>query len=183
MLVFFEGRNSVYLMGPIYSLPYCITVGFLTAIPASYFTRFKFYKLLFPKDFEKYCAADQVQNGKGADKLIRGMMTVIVIGSVVLSIFLAKWNVNFLEDGIVDNSKFLSLKGEYYDYADIDRVYYKPDRVNSFGETLNYPSYVIVLRDGKEIDLYEFDEIERYEDRLLSFLREKGVKVESSQTE
>ena len=144
----------------------------------SYFTRFKFYKLLFPKDYERYCAIDQVQNGEGADKLMKGFLTVIVVCAVAGSILLAKWNVNFKEYGFVDNTKFLSLVGEYHDYEEIDRIYYKADRINGFGEKLDFPSYVIVLKNGKEIDLYEHDEIEEYKDTLIKTLKEKGVRID-----
>ena len=35
-----------------------------------------------------------------------------------------------------------------------------------------------VLKDGKEIDLYEHGEISDYDPKLLDHLREKGVKIE-----
>ena len=91
---------------------------------------------------------------------------------------LAKWNINFLPDGFVDNSRFFSFKGEYYSYNEIERVYYKPDRVNDFGDTLDFPSYVIEIKNGKEIDLYEHGEISDYEKELIDFLNEKGVKID-----
>ena len=182
LLVYFEGISSIYLMGPIYSFPYCILFGFISAIAASYFTRFKTYKFLFPKDFERYRAADQIQNGEGADKLMKGFLTVIIICAVAGSVLLAKWNVNFKEYGFVDNSKFLSLVGEYHDYEEIARIYYKADRVNGLGEKLDFPSYVIVLKNGQEIDLYEHDEIEVYEGTLIETLKEKGVRVDGPKT-
>ena len=173
-----ENANAVYLMGPIYNAPYCILAAFITSIAASYFARFRFYKWLFPKDYEKYCAADQVNNGKGGDKLIKGMLVVLVICSLAGTVLFTRFGVKFLEDGFVDNTKFFSVSGQYYQYDDIERVYYMPNRVNGFGETIEYSSYVIVLKDGREIDLYEYDEIEKYEGPLLGHLKKKGVSVE-----
>lgn len=180
LLMFLESRGSVYLMGPIYNIPYCFLFAFLAAIAASYFLRFKAYKLLFPKDFERFAAADHIQNGVGGDKLMKGFLTVIAICGIAGAILLAKWNINFKPDGFIDNSKFLSLRGEYYEYDDVERIYYRPSRVNDFGETLDFPSYVLVLKDGKEIDFYELDEIEKYENELINFLREKGIAVDDS---
>lgn len=180
LLVWIEGRASVYLLGPIYNFPFCILFGFITAIAASYFTRFKFYNWLSKKDYEKYCEMDSVQNGGGADKLMKGFVAVISVIGVVGCVFLAKWNLNFLSDGFIDNSKFLSLQGNYYSYNEIERVYYKPDRVNDFGQTLDFPSYVLVLENSKEIDLYEYGEISDYENKLIKHFRDKGVKVEGS---
>lgn len=173
-----ESRNAVYLMGPIYNFPYCILAAYLSAIAASYFTRFWAYKRLFPKDYEKFRAADQVNNGKSADKLIKGMLIILVVCSLLGTVLFTRFGIKFLDDGFVDNTKFFSISGQYYQYDDIERVYYMPNRVNGFGETIEYPSYVIVLKNGKEIDLYEYDEIEKYEEPLLEYLKKKGVNVE-----
>lgn len=178
LVVYMEGAKSVYLMGPIYNFPIAILFGFGTAIAASYFTRFKFYKWFFKKDYERYCELDYIQNGGGADKIMKGFLRIVAVIGIIGCILLAKWNLNFLSDGFVDNSKFFSLKGEYYSYTQIEKVYYKPDRVNDFGETLDFPSYVIVLKNGEEIDLYEHGEISDYEDKLLKHLRDEGVNVE-----
>ena len=172
-----DHATAVYLMGPIYNFPYCIMVAFITAIAASYFMRFRFYKRLFPKDYEKFCATDHINNGKGADKLIKGMLIVLLICSLVGTVLFAKCGVKFMEDGFVDNTKFFSVSGRYYSYEDVDHIYYLPSRVNGLGETLEYPSYVIVLEDGREIDLYQYDEIENYEGFLLDHLREHGVRI------
>ena len=183
LLVYLEGRSSIYLMGPMYNFPYCILCGFITAIAASYFTRFKAYKLLFPKDFDRFQATDQIQNGTGSDKLMKGFLTVLIICSLIGCVLFAKWNINFGEYGFTDNSEFFSVSGEYYSYDEIDRIYYKEDRVNDFGDKLDFPSYVIVLKGGMEIDLYEHGEIEDYEDPLLEKLEEKGVRIDGPKTE
>lgn len=178
ILVALEGRNSVYLMGTEYNFPYCFLFGFVTAIALSYFTRFKFYKFLHKKDYEKFCEFDTIQNGVKADRTMRGFIRFIVLIGFIGCLLLSKWNLNFYEDGFKDNTKFLSFKGEYYSYTDIDKVYYMPNRVNAFGDTLEYPSYVLVLKDGREIDFFDYDEIEKYGEELIDFLRTKGVKIE-----
>ena len=178
LLYAIENATAVYLMGPIYNFPYCILAAFITAIAASYFARFRFYKWLFPRDYEKYCAADQVNNGKGADKFIKGMLVVLVVCSLVGTVLFTRYGVKFLEDGFVDNTKFFSARGEYYLYEEVERIYYMPSRINGFSEKLENPSYVIVLKDGREIDLYQYDEVENYEGKLLEHLKEHGVLVE-----
>lgn len=182
LLIFFlvflmENKASVYLMGPEYNWSFCICAGFFTAIPISYFTRFRFYKLFNKKGYEKYEKLSSMQNGKGADSFMKGFTYVIFCVSIVLSVLLCKWNINFTENGVIDNTKFLSLRGEYYTYEEIERIYYLPERTNDFGEVLEFPSYVMVA-DGKEIDFYEFADIEDYEKELLPFLEDKGIKIE-----
>ncbi|MBQ8893072.1 MAG: hypothetical protein IJ043_01540 [Clostridia bacterium] len=178
LLMYLEGRGSVYLMGPIYGFPYCILFAFITSIALSYFTRDRFYKLLYKKDWEQYAEMDSIQNGGGSDKLMKGFLAVLVAASLAGCILLVKWNANFLPSGFWDNTKFFSLQGEYHSYQEVERVYYKPDRVNGFGETIDSPSYVLVFKDGKELDFYEYDEITQYENELLDFLQEKGITIE-----
>ncbi len=178
LLFLIEGMDSVYLMGPIYNSPLCILFAFLTAIAVSYFVRLRVYKLLFPKHYENYKAVDQVQNGKGADKFIKVLLSIIIVAGLLGSFLLVRWNLNFKADGFIDNSEFLSINGDYYEYAEIEKVYYKSYRFNSFDERLDFPSYVVRLKDGTEIDLYELGELEDYGIELIDFLEENGVRVE-----
>lgn len=178
LLMFIEGFNSVYLMGPIYGLPYCILCGFITSLALSYFTRFKFYKLFFKKSYERYRENDHIINGGGSDRLMKVFLWVIIILCLAFLLFISKWNINFTEDGFIDNSKFFSVTGDAYSYSDIEKIYYKPNRINGFGEELDLPSYAMKLKNGEEIDFYELEDIERYEKDLLDFFREKDVKIE-----
>ena len=172
-----EARESVYLMGVLWNLPFAFVFAFITSIPLSYFTRFTFYKLFYKKDFERYREMDHITNGKSSDKVIKAFLIILVVLGFIMMLLFVRWNLNFYEDGFVDNSRFFSLKGEYYRYDEIDRLYYLPNRTNDFGDVLDYPSYVIVLTSGREIDLYEFDTIENYENKLLPFLKKKDVEV------
>jgi len=178
LLLHFEEKDSIYLMGPIYNFPFCILFGFITSIVVSYFTRFKFYKIMFKKDYEKFCEMDHIQNGGGADRFMKVFLEIVVLVSIAGCVLLTRWGINFYSNGFVDNTDFFSLKGAYYNYDYVERVYYKADRINGFGEKLDFPSYVLVLNNGKEIDMYEFDDISNYENELLDYLREKGVKIE-----
>lgn len=176
--VLIESIDAFYVMGAYENIPFVICGAFLTSIVASYFSRKIFYKLLYPKDYDRYCKLDTVQNTNKELRLMRGMLTVIAALSIVGSILMSRWGIVFREEGFVDNTDFFSLSGEYHDYAEIDRVYYKPDRINGLGETIPFPSYVIVLDDGTEIDMYEYDDTENYENTLIEFLKSKGVKTE-----
>ena len=119
-----------------------------------------------------------MNNGGGADKFMNIFLWLAILTSFIGCILLTKWNINFKEDGFIDNSRFFAVKGTYCEYSDIDRIYYKENRENDFGDTIDIPSYVIVLNDGTEIDLHEFDSIESYEVSLLDHLTENGVEIE-----
>ena len=181
LLRLLEGRDSLYLMSSLANVAYSFLFAFLTAIAASYFLRFRLYRRIYPKDFERYCEIDHMQNGSGSDRLMKVLLHGIVIAAIAGTALLAKWNINFLENGFVDNTKFLSLKGEYHAYEEVDSVYYKPNRVNGLGEVIEFPSYVLVLKDGTEIDFYQYEDISEHGDALFRLFREKGIPVDESQ--
>lgn len=172
LLYVFEKRGSVLVLGPVYNYPFCIVFGFVTAIALSYFTMLRIYKWFFKRDFQKYCELYSIQNGGKADRFMKHFAGILCVIGVLGCILMVKWNVKFMPDGIIDNTRFLSVKGDYYSADEIQEVYYKPVRVNDFDETLDAPSYVIVLKNGKEIDLYEYGEIKDYESALLEILQD-----------
>ena len=178
LFVWIEGRASICLLGPVYNYPFCILLGFVTALALSYFTRFRFYRWFFKKDYEAYCELDGIQNSGGSDRLMKGFLIVIVTAGMIGCALLAKWNFNFKADGFWDNSKFLSVRGSYHSYEQIRRIYYRPDRVNDLGETLPYDSYVVELENGEEIDLYELSEISDYDPALFDYLQDRGVMIQ-----
>ena len=181
LFVFIEkGADSVYLMGPTYNFPITIMFGAISSMIISYFLRFKFYKLVDKRNYKRYREIDYMQNNNNSDKLMKFMLIALTCVSITGTFLLAKWNLNFLSEGFYDNSKFFSIKGEYHSYDEIDKVFYRPDRINGLGETIDYDSYVILLANGKEIDLYEHGEIKDYEDKLLDFFVSKGINVEKN---
>ncbi len=177
LLVWIAGLGCEYLMGPQYSYPYCIITGFLTAIAASWFTRFFFFRLLFKKDYPLYQEMETIQNLESSNKLMKGLLMVAVAGSIVFSVLLANYNLKFKQESFVDNTAFFSLTGQSYSYGDVEYVYYKPDRVNGLGETLAHPSYVIVFKNGHEIDLHRYGAFSDYSGKLLDLFQEKGIEI------
>lgn len=51
----------------------------------------------------------------------------------------------------------------------------KPDRINPLGERLEYPSYVLQMKDGGEFDLYGNGEYGTYREPLAVLFAEKGI--------
>lgn len=60
-------------------------------------------------------------------------------------------------------------------YADLAAVIEKPDRINPLGERLEYPSYVLQMKDGGEFDLYGNGEYGTYREPLAALFAEKGI--------
>ncbi len=181
IMYFIQKNGSVCLIGVPENCFFCLLAGFFTAVALSYFTRCPFYRVFGRKNYEKLLERDQLENGAYHDRGMKVLLSIVVMASVVAVVLMSKWNLNFKEDGFIDNSEFFSFGGVYYTYDEIERIRYVPDRENGYGETLELPSYSLVMKDGREIDLFDFeyDGIDRYDPSLTDFLREKGVSVEN----
>lgn len=174
----FESFNSIYLLGPISNIPFVVLPSLLMGIVSSYFTRNKAIKLLFKKNYKAYLHQDYITNSHNSDKFIKGLFKLLLVVCITITFFMVKSNIKFTDNGFYDNTDFLSLQGKFYSYEQVDKVYYKPNRINGFDQNLEFPSYVIVLTNGEEIDLYEFEEIKTTEKKLIPLLTEKNIKIE-----
>ena len=177
LLIWLQKQGSVYLTGVLQKYPFMICAGFVTAIPISYFTRFWFSSKIFRKNYEKLSEMDHITNGSGSDKVMKAFLYILVVAGVVLTTLIATWNINFKKDGFVDNTGFFSVAGTYYSYQEVDHIQYMPNRVNGLGETIDFPSYALVMKNGKTIDLYEYDDVNYYDPELIEFLQSKNITV------
>ncbi|MBQ4396756.1 MAG: hypothetical protein II828_04460 [Clostridia bacterium] len=170
---FFEKRGAEYVVSDPSAWIYTFLFAGITGMAVSYFTRLWFYRLLNKKQYDAYEEMDHVVNGAGADKLMRVILGMIVSASIVACVLLPMQNLKFTGGGLWDNSQLFSLQGTHYSYAEIERVYFKPEDQKQF-----FASYVIVLSSGKEINLFNLDDSLSYEEELTALMKEHGIKVE-----
>ena len=169
----FEKRGAEYVVSDPSAWIYTFLLAYITGIATSYFTRLWFYRLLNKKQYDAYEEMDHVVNGAGADKFMRVILGMIVSASIVACVLLPMQNLKFTGGGFWDNSQLFSLQGTHYSYAEIERVYFKPEDQKQYSA-----SYVIVLSSGKEINLFDLDDSLSYEEELTSLMKEHGIKVE-----
>ena len=168
-------RGQLLLIGPD---PFeAFMPAFLTAIVLSFFTRRMVMRLLFRRRAAELLENDAILFSRGTQRFMKGFLYVVFLGGMSFLFVCVNANIAFGEVGFTDNRAMFSMQGEYHPYAAIDHVYYKPDRINGFGETIPFDSYVLVLRDGEEIDLYEHCETSFAVEKVLPLLEEKGVSV------
>ena len=174
ILMSIEKINAIYLTGPNLSDVY--VTSFLLGLVVSLRIRLSTFKLLFKKDYEQMLEIDREQNTPGDNKFFKGL-TVFIIFFCLLSVMLVvKSNIKFEKDGFIDNTGY-SLKWNYYPYAEVQKVYYKPTRTDKLGEVEESPSYVIVIKSGKEIDLYGSEDVLKSREYLVPILKGKGIQV------
>lgn len=170
---FFENRGAEYVLSDPYSWINTFVFSYLAGIATSYFTRLFVYRLLNKEQYDAYEEMDHVVNGAGADKFMRVILGMIVSASIVACVLLPMQDLKFTSGGFWDNSQLFSLQGTHYSYAEIERVYFKPEDQKQYSA-----SYVIVLSSGREINLFDLDDSLSYEEELTSLMKEHGIKVE-----
>lgn len=178
-----EQMGAVHLMGPIYGFPYCVLAAFITSLCASYFFRFAIYKRMYKQHYDQFCETDSARTGAGEVKFMKGFLYFLFLASLVLMFLFCKWNIKFEQEGFVDNARFFSLESTYHSYEEVEKVFYKPNRVNGLGNVIEYPSYVMELKDGTQLDFYELAEMDSRQDEVLAFLSTKGIPVVSNAVE
>ena len=174
LLARIESGGAEYVLASSDNYIICFSFGLLLALAFSYFTRKFFYKLIDRKNYDKYVETTDIQNGSGSDRLMKVLFAALFVTCLITCLLMSKWNINFMYDGFVDNSKLFSLKGEYYSYSEIEEVRCGFENENDF------PSAVIKLKNSTEIDTAKLGYIE-YIEAALSYLEKKGVKVERSE--
>jgi len=85
-------------------------------------------------------------------------------------------NVKLTVTGVYDNTSFWEIHGDYYSYDEIDKVYYRAQTPNGYGDMLDIPSYVIRFKNGKELDPYSLNTCD---EKLLNTMRDRDIFVES----
>jgi hypothetical protein len=168
-------RGQLLLIGP---EPWtAVLPALFTAVVLSFFTRRLATRLLFRRRAAEMLESDAIADSHGVQRFMKGFLYAVFLGGVCFLFLHVNNHIAFGETGFTDSRGAFSLRGEYHAYADIGRVYYRPDRVNGFGETIPFGSYVLALRDGAEIDLYEYCETGFAAENLLPLLEGKGVPV------
>ncbi|MDD2361958.1 MAG: hypothetical protein PHH84_03225, partial [Oscillospiraceae bacterium] len=178
LFYFIESRDAVYLLGTLANAPSAMFPAMICGIPMLYFQSKRFYKLFFKKNYEQMAALDNAVNSRSTHRFMRALMGVLVACSVVFLALTAHQNIKLTETGFYDNTNFWSLQGEYYSYDEVDKLHYREQTPSGYGDMLDIPSYVILLKNGEELDPYRFDS---NDEKFLDVFRKKGVLVYRSQ--
>jgi len=168
-------RGQLLLIGP--DPFYAFFPAFFTSIALSFFTRKTAIRLLFRRRAAELLETDAILIGRGTMRFMKGFIYVVFLGGLIFLTLYVNTNIAFGEAGFTDNRGAFNLHGEYHSYAEIEHVFHRPDRVNGYGDTIPFDSYVLALCGGDEIDLYEHCETDHAREKVLPLLRERGVEV------
>jgi len=176
LLLYISTRGALYSTGiELYNSMLVLLPTIITSIVPSYFSRKLLYRIFFRKNYRKKLEYDALFNGKSEAKLMKVFAYIIFLASLTVTALLASTGISFYSNRFVDKSNFFDIKGTSYSYDSLDSVWLIKGRYNGFNEWLDNPSYVLVLKDGKTIDLYDFTEHSDSEKKIIPILKKQNI--------
>jgi hypothetical protein len=175
LFYFIENTGAVYLLGPLSNAPSVMLPAMLMGIPMIYFKSKVFYKLFFKRNYQKLITLENAVYSRSTHRYIKFLTSVLFAGSFIFLLLTVHQNIKLIQNGFYDNTDFWSMYGSYYRYEEVNQLQYRKESPDGHGGTFPYPSYVIQLKNGKEVDLSDLDSCN---EQFLQAFRSKGVFVE-----
>ena len=153
MLIF----NAVFRSGTVayFGAPwYCAFL--LAATPAMFgavFFRRRLMKLLFPKRSKAMIERDTAENGTLTDKLAGGAFFAALGFAIAVFFMMCLPAVRVYEDRLDHADEGNVLSRETCRFEDIGEICHISARYNDYGDRIERPSYVLIMKDGRRFDL------------------------------
>lgn len=130
-----------------------IMSAILAALPAMFggmALRRPLIRLLSGKKKRELLAYDEVVNGRGTNRFLNLVFELILIASLVISVWFGNMYLACYEDRMIYNGgeEFMSFETETMYYDDITAVYHVDGAYNVYGDWIDRNFYVICFSDG-----------------------------------
>lgn len=120
------------------------------------------------KKAKRWAQYDAIINSSPAtDKFAKGALVVAVLFSLVMGVFMASASVRFYDghgDYLAEDSLF---RRESFTYKDVERICRIEARYNDWDERIDRASYVLIMKDGRQLDLDGSTSLEETEEKVL----------------
>jgi len=133
-------------------------------------------KLVEGKKAKEKIELDEMVNSKGVNIFANIAFVVFALFSLVGTIMVPSESVLFYEDRFKYCEETPYVFEECY-YSEIDSVYHIDARYNDFGDRIDNSSYVVVMKDGKQIDFYATADDKEVEKKAIPLFKEKNIKI------
>lgn len=129
-----------------------------------------FFLLYGKRSYKDYAATLHT----GFERRITGVVGAVLLALLItLSVLTGRLGVVFTENYFVDQNSFFSLESVNYTYDKIEQAALIGGRYSSAQDAL-----MLVLKDGRVVDLYGRPSRAQLEGQILPLLEDKGVKIE-----
>ena len=171
----FFSRGTVAVYGaPWY---FCFVLGALPSLFGAVLFRKQLVKLLFPKRAKRMTERDEVRNGKGVDRIAGAAFAAAAGFAIFAFIMTALPAVRVFPDRLDYPSEDDLFRREEYLFSEIGEICHISSRWNSMGERIGRPSYVIIMKDGRRLDLDASLSDRQAEEELLPLLKDYSIPI------
>lgn len=133
-------------------------------------------KLVEGKKAKQSIELDEMVNSKGVNIFANIVFVISAIFGLAMSIFIPSESVLFYEDRFKYCEETPYVFEECY-YSEIDSVYHIDARYNDFGDRIDLSSYVVIMKNGKQIDFYGYTTDKNAEKTAIPLFKEKNIKI------
>ena len=154
---------------------YSVLLAAFPALPGMIVFRKPLLKLLFKKRAKKLVERDELRYGRRENRFFRHVFIAFAVFSVFMFVMLFSQTVRVYEDRIDAPSEGNPLARSEYSISDIKEVCHIIARHNINGERVERSSYVVVMNDGRKLDLDGYASEKQTEEKLLKLL--SGITV------
>lgn len=176
--------DAIYYTGlDPYNIAFAALPSTLMGIVISYYLRLPICKIIHRKRLKKAMQALELASSKKTDRFMRGFFNVILCLSILVTALMANTGIVVTEQGVIDRGGYFALRGTLYPWEDIDSIWLIEGRENGLGKWVDAESYVILLKNGDKIDMYEYTEPKDVQDGALTYLEERLGEVQKARSE
>lgn len=149
---------------------YSVLLAVFPALPGMIVFRKPLVKLLFKKRAKKLIERDELRYGRRENRFFRHVFIAFAVFSVFMFVMLFSQTVRVYADRLDAPSEGNPLVRTEYRFSDIKEVCHIGTRHNNHGERVERSSYVVVMNDGRKLDLDGYTSEKQTEDKLLKLL-------------
>ncbi len=149
---------------------YSVLLAVFPALPGMIVFRKPLVKLLFKKHANKLIERDELRYGSGENKFFRSIFIAFTVFSVFMFVMLFSQTVRVYEDRLDAPSEGNPLVRTEYRFSEIKEVCHIGARHNNYGERVERSSCVVVMNDGRRLDLDGYASEKQTEEELLKLL-------------
>lgn len=175
ILYFLENRDALYLLGSLENAVSAMLPSIIFGAITLNYKKKWLYKIFHKKNYQEIITLDSALDSRSYSQFMKWFTRIIIVCSVFFLALTVHQNIKLTDTGFYDNSEFWSINGKYYSYDEVSRLSYREQTTTEYSFMMDIPSYVIILKNGDEIDPYRFNSCD---EKFLNVFRDKGIFVE-----
>lgn len=169
----FFARGCTAFLGPQWYQ--ALIPALLPAVFGAIFFRRELYKLLFPKRAKNMIERDTLKNSALTDKIAKIALSAALGVAIAFLVMMHADSARVYEDRLDTLKSGAMFSREEYLFSDIERVCHISARHNYLGQRIERGSYVLIMKDGRLLNLDGYATERGTKEKLLPLLEGKPI--------